>query len=1687
MSQYSEMMGSFVRTGNYPLEANYIFQDEAALKEFFEDPINKTLLHQGLFKIVLDDGTGHQALFWVEEIEDELQFSKVISADSIGEIDATLADIQKKLENEITERKKADTAIWGTRDLTEIDEDLNNILKLSDAVLDLREKITDFLDKVDSLKDDMKAVVGTTEDDIQAYLKTLDYENLTQLSETLHHFLTEYDEDTESFDTWPELQAFLAGFNDKDTLLQILTDLWHNIQGSPLPNNEFRTLRGIEDIIETFVSYSKNRMDNIQSEIDQTQVGVGLSGDGSYNADNETYYLKEATSVMNALKILDSLINEAINNCNIVSEDTETVAINIVKEPTKTTISAQVKVSSELGNDIVIKNDGIYHNVDSEYENGVLTIKVNGNVRQQHVLGLSSIVEDAKYDPTTETIIIIFKLQNGEKQIVNIPAGALIQEWIIDNSDATKVVELEKVRVVDGPDKLSADVRISTNKYNILEKDGNTLLVSGTADNIVYDGDVTVKSKLDNLTEQDEKHDQRIAELDEKLDNEIQRSTETDKEIQDALNREIERSTQRDDLLAEAINDEIARAKDAEKILTDDLAAEVKRSTDKDTEHEKAITDETNRAKLAEQELTNNLTNEISRAETEEKRISDLLDTTITNLSDEVKRATAKETELNTKIDNEITRAIEKENQIALDLKSETDRASNKETELELKIENLTSELEKNLEGDNTLSAKVDKLNQDLTDETNRAKLAEQELTNKINLETERATNAETLLEHKLEDTNTALETESNRAQEAEQVLTTELAKTNKNLQDTNDSLAAEIERSTNKDSELQTAIDTETARATDAENIIAKEVSDVIDKCIVEGATTAEEAYRQLIKLGDNYATVEQIGKTLKGFLEDNDLVDSSINKWQEIESFLQGITDSETLLGLLEQISNNTGKEIEELTASLENEISRAKAEEARLEGLINTNAENLASEIERSTAKDEELTTNLATTNTKLDSEITRAKEAEKVLQDNITAEYNRAQLAETTLQNNIDKENLRATAKEELLDTKIGTVSDSVNETNTKLATLTETVNDEISRSTLEDIEIKNNLTNLQEQITSNANKDKELTDLVNSINKDLVDESNRAQLAEQGLANDIANETLRATNAEAQLDEKLDNLRTDLTSEVNRSVAKDEELLKSIQTNATDIAAEVNRAQRAEDVLQSNIDAEATRINTLQESLANEVERSTNKDEELANSIASTNSDVAKLQSDLQAENIRANAEEKRLNDLIDAVQANLDKEIDRSTTKDNDLTTALTTESERAKLAEQTNAAAIQAEADRAKRAEEAEVLRATAKEEALDHRIDDVQASINTEKERAEAAEAELQEAIDTVATNLDSTNQKLTAEIKRSTDKDAELEAAINAEVTRATTAETTISTEISDLINWCIASGTTTAKDAKAKLAELGTNYASVLAIGQTLKSFLEGKDLADSTINKWQEIESFLSGISDTETLTGILADIQANLDASLEEVKTTVKAEEDRAKRAELALDDKIERETIRATGEETRINDELHHHIEDYFNPHHVTKDQVGLGNVDNTSDKDKPVSDSVQEALDNKSDVGHTHTKAEIVDLDSTPTVKGVISLISELPTDANVGDSYVLASEVNPGEIRYVLMERGDDGWIQKFLNTGSAAVVEGDGIWQLESDGVKRMNVLINEEINSKADVALNWTNEGLSAKFIWGEYD
>lgn len=67
-----------------------------------------------------------------------------------------------------------------------------------------------------------------------------------------------------------------------------------------------------------------------------------------------------------------------------------------------------------------------------------------------------------------------------------------------------------------------------------------------------------------------------------------------------------------------------------------------------------------------------------------------------------------------------------------------------------------------------------------------------------------------------------------------------------------------------------------------------------------------------QLTQLGNNYKSLYALANTVKTFLESADTSDTTINRWKEIENFLQGITDTKTLIGLLEEQKTNILSEI-------------------------------------------------------------------------------------------------------------------------------------------------------------------------------------------------------------------------------------------------------------------------------------------------------------------------------------------------------------------------------------------------------------------------------------------------------------------------------------------------------------------------------------------------------------------------------------------------------------------------------------------------------------------------------------------------------------------------------------------------------------------------------------------------------
>lgn len=349
---------------------------------------------------------------------------------------------------------------------------------------------------------------------------------------------------------------------------------------------------------------------------------------------------------------------------------------------------------------------------------------------------------------------------------------------------------------------------------------------------------------------------------------------------------------------------------------------------------------------------------------------------------------------------------------------------------------------------------------------------------------------------------------------------------------------------------------------------------------------------------------------------------------------------------------------------------------------------------------------------------------------------------------------------------------------------------------------------------------------------------------------------------------------------------------------------------------------------------------------------------------ASVTSAVAAETTRATAAEQTINgnvndeisratDAEEALDAKIDSEITRAQNAEDVLEQALQTEQGRAEVAEDELSARITAETDRATAAEATkasatalseEITRATGAEQTI-------QESVNSEVTRAEAAETTLRQSISAEVARAEAAEaeiaQDLSDEVTRATAAESNLSDAINAEESRAEGAESTLDGKITSEI-----SRATTAEDTIAASVTAETNRATTaenaisasvtaetnraIAVEATKVDKVEGKGLSSNDYTT-----------AEKNKLAGIAEGAEVNVQSDWNQTSTSA--------------DDYIKNKPDLSV---YALDADLESHITDYQNPHRVTKEQVGLGNADNTSDANKPISTATQDALNLKADV---------------------------------------------------------------------------------------------------------------------------
>jgi len=140
------------------------------------------------------------------------------------------------------------------------------------------------------------------------------------------------------------------------------------------------------------------------------------------------------------------------------------------------------------------------------------------------------------------------------------------------------------------------------------------------------------------------------------------------------------------------------------------------------------------------------------------------------------------------------------------------------------------------------------------------------------------------------------------------------------------------------------------------------------------------------------------------------------------------------------------------------------------------------------------------------------------------------------------------------------------------------------------------------------------------------------------------------------------------------------------------------------------------------------------------------------------------------------------------------------------------------------------------------------------------------------------------------------------------------------------------------------------ELVSKFNAAASSTDDLKKYIEAD--ADGTINKFNEIVAFLDGIADTKTLQGLFGDIASQIDKKVD--KETGKG----LSSNDFTSDEKTKLADIEAGAQKNTVAS-----VAGKTGEVSLSKADVGLSNVDNTSDANKPISTATQEALNSKLD----------------------------------------------------------------------------------------------------------------------------
>ena len=204
-----------------------------------------------------------------------------------------------------------------------------------------------------------------------------------------------------------------------------------------------------------------------------------------------------------------SLLQAEDRRLNIITSETNSIALSASKADGGTTLKADLKLNTTEDNIIKLDGNGVYSSVALNYnkaENSIALI-VNGNEKSKFTLSEHSLVQGGYYDSVTQSIVLTIVKDGGETQQISIPVGDIVNEWTIDNGTDNPIT-LTKTAGADNVDVLRARLTISTEAHNGILNNNGTLYMSNEASKLtaLWGGDeVTVQKAIENLKTETDK------------------------------------------------------------------------------------------------------------------------------------------------------------------------------------------------------------------------------------------------------------------------------------------------------------------------------------------------------------------------------------------------------------------------------------------------------------------------------------------------------------------------------------------------------------------------------------------------------------------------------------------------------------------------------------------------------------------------------------------------------------------------------------------------------------------------------------------------------------------------------------------------------------------------------------------------------------------------------------------------------------------------------------------------------------------------------------------------------------------------------------------------------------------------------------------------------------------------------